>query len=84
MANIKVNGTPVRYVGNQIENSYFCLTDMAKPSGDARFLIRTWLRNKSTLDFIHVWENERNEDFKDTEFGIFKSQAGGNTYSISR
>ncbi|MEM9887042.1 MAG: KilA-N domain-containing protein [Bacteroidota bacterium] len=83
MANLKINGTPVRYVGDQIENAYFCLTDMAQPSGDARFLIRTWLRNSATLDFIHVWESERNEDFKDTEFGIFKSRSGRNNFMTS-
>jgi len=52
---------------------------MAKgKGGDSRVadIIKNWIRNRSTLEFLGTWEMMFNPDFKVVEFDHFKSQAG--------
>jgi hypothetical protein len=83
-SNLIVGNTPVRYKGKQIEDAYFCLTDMCKGLDDTpSAIVQRWLRNRATLDFIEVWEQEQNDVFKHAEFGVFKNRAGDNTFRVS-
>jgi len=47
-------------------HEYLCLTHMAKNYGkeDA---IKNWMRNKDTIEFLGVWENLNNPDFKQVQ-----------------
>ncbi|MEN0049803.1 MAG: KilA-N domain-containing protein, partial [Bacteroidota bacterium] len=88
MANLKVSGRPVRYTGQAIEDAYFCLTDMCnfgefKDRGEASFLLKKWLSNRSTIEFLGIWEEEHNPDFKVAEFGHIKNESGSNTFTMS-
>ena len=50
---IKINVTNVN------EKDYICISDIAKAKSDksrAADVIRNWLRNRSTLDFLTTWE----------------------------
>ena len=61
------------------QSDYICITDMAKAkAGDARAadIIKNWIRNRSTLEFLGTWEQLYNPDFKVVEFGHFKINAG--------
>ena len=52
---------------------------MAKAKdGDARAadIIKNWIRNRSTLEFLGTWEQLYNSDFKVVEFDHFKINAG--------
>ena len=42
-----------------------------------------WLRNKNTIEFLGVWEQMNNPDFKVIEFDYFKEQAGLNKFIVS-
>jgi len=65
----------------RVHDEYICLTDMTKGFNAGRQLVRNWLRNKSTLDFIHAWELTRNKTFKAIEFEHFKTvNTGDNTF----
>jgi hypothetical protein len=67
-------------------NDYICLTDMAKAKegeGRAADIIKNWIRNRSTLEFIGTWEQMNNPDFKVVEFDHFKSRAGLPTFVLS-
>jgi len=68
------------------EKDYISLTDMAngKP-GESRAadIIKNWLRNRYTLEFLGVWEMIHNPDFKVVEFDHFKSQAGLSNFVLS-
>ena len=77
--------TPVTIItANQ--NDYICITDMAKARTDsarAADVIKNWLRNRSTLEFLGTWEMLYNPDFKVVEFDHFKMQAGLSTFVLS-
>lgn len=67
-------------------DDYICLTDMAKAKdGDARAadIIKNWIRNRSTLEFIGTWEQMYNPNFKVVEFDHLKMQAGLASFVLS-
>ena len=53
---------------------YISLTDMVKNFGDD-VMIYQWMRNRNTVEFIGVWEQLHNPNFKGIEFDTFKKQA---------
>ena len=68
------------------DDDFICLTDMAKAKeGDARAadIIKNWIRNRSTLEFLGTWEQMYNPDFKVVEFDHFRMQAGLPSFVLS-
>jgi len=68
------------------QNDYICISDMARAkSGESRAadVIKNWLRNRVTLEFLGTWEQIYNPDFKVVEFDHFKSEAGLHTFVLS-
>ena len=63
-------------------DDYISLTDMAKGFGDDT-MIYSWMRNRNTLEFIGIWEEMNNPNFKGNEFVTFKSQAGLNSFNLT-
>lgn len=61
---------------------YICLTDMAKKFGDDN-LIYQWMRNRNTVEFLGIWEQIHNADFKGIEFDTFRAQAGLNSFTLT-
>jgi len=57
---------------------YICITDIARYKNPDRTddLIRNWLRNRSTIEFLGIWEQLNNPAFKPVEFDGFKKQSG--------
>ena len=78
---IEVQGAAITVL-SQKEQDFICLTDMAKKFGDD-ILIYSWMRNRNTLEFIGVWEQIHNPDFKGLEFETFRNQAGLNSFSLT-
>ena len=78
---ITVQGTPVGYTTRH-DQDYISLTDMVKRFGDETVLYG-WLRNRNTVEFLGIWEQINNPDFKPVEFERFKAQAGLNSFSLS-
>jgi hypothetical protein len=67
-------------------DDYICITDMAKAkSGESRAadIIKNWIRNRATLEFLGTWEMMFNPDFKVVEFDHFKNHAGLPTFTLS-
>ena len=66
------------------KNNYISLTDIAKKknSNDPRDVIRTWMRSKSTIQFLGFWGKFNNSSFKEGEFNRFKMENSGNYSSI--
>jgi hypothetical protein len=63
-------------------DDYISLTDMVKNFGDES-IIYNWLRNRNTIEFLGIWEQIYNPDFKPLEFDRFKTQAGLNRFTLS-
>lgn len=76
-----VQGTEITY-HHKNEADYISLTDMARKFDDDT-LIYSWMRNRNTLEFIGIWEELHNPDFKGNEFVTFKSQAGLNSFNLT-
>lgn len=78
MAKINVTGSEITVI--RIDDSdYISLTDMAnakESESRAADIIKNWLRNRYTLEFLGTWELIYNPNFKVVEFDHFKSQAG--------
>ena len=64
---------------------YIGITDIAKykNSDHPDDLIRNWLRNRNTVEFIGVWESLNSPSFKPVEFDGFKKQAGLNSFTLT-
>ncbi len=80
---ITVKGTTISVLLNLDQNDYICLTDMTKGFEEGNRLIEKWLNNKSTIDFLGVWEQLNNPNFKTPEFGGIRMEAGSNKFYIS-
>jgi len=68
------------------EDDFICLTDMAKAKNDdsrAADVIKNWIRGRSTIEFLGVWESIYNPQFKVVEFDHFRREAGLPTFTMS-
>ena len=75
---IRVQDIPITVSEADIDD-YICITDMAAAKSEnsrAADVVRNWLRNRSTLEFLSTWEEIYNPDFKVFESEHFKKQAG--------
>ena len=73
-------------VSKERMDDYICITDIAKAkSGESRAadIVRNWLRNRGTLEYLSTWEQIYNSDFKVFESEHFKKQAGLLTFTPS-
>ena len=73
----------VLYSKNEAE--YISLTDMArfKDTDRTNYIIQNWMRSRNTIEFIGLWEQLNNQNFKSIEFDAFKNEAGSNTFSLT-
>ncbi len=64
---------------------YINITDIAKYKNPSRVgdIIRNWLRNRNTIEFIGIWEQLNNPDFNYVEFDVIKKEAGLNSFTLS-
>ena len=63
-----------------------CITDIAAAKSDesrAADVIKNWMRNRNTLEFLGAWEQIYNSNFKVVEFDHFRQQAGLHTFVLS-
>ena len=67
------------------EEDYICITDIARYKDEARTdnIIQNWLRNRNTIEFLGIWEQLNNPDFKPIEFEGFRKQAGLNSFVLT-
>lgn len=67
------------------EENYISLTDMARHKNPIapKDVVKNWLRLRSTIDFLGLWEELNNPNFKGVEFDSFKSHAGENAFTLS-
>ena len=46
-------------------------------------IIKNWIRNRSTIEFLGTWESFYNPDFKVVEFDHFRKESGLPTFTMS-
>jgi hypothetical protein len=81
---IEVKGTEIT-ISKRNENDYISLTDIARYRDAERsdYILQNWLRTRSTIEFIGLWEQIHNPDFNSIEFDGFKNLAGSNSFSLT-
>jgi len=77
--NISIN------VFSQNKEDFISLTDIAKYKNieNPADVIKNWLRNKDTIEFLGFWEKINNPGFKLVEFDQFWEKAGANAFVLS-
>ena len=82
---ITVQNLPITISKEEIDD-YICITDIAAAKSDnsrAADVIKNWMRNRITLEFLGAWEQIYNANFKVVEFDHFRQQAGLHTFVLS-
>ncbi|MHC1737466.1 MAG: KilA-N domain-containing protein [Ignavibacteriaceae bacterium] len=81
---INVKGTEILlYTEKNIE--YISLSDIARYRDKERsdYILQNWIRNRSTIEFIGLWELFNNPGFNSIEFDGIKNLAGSNSFSLT-
>lgn len=81
---INVGGLEI-VVFEKNSNDFISLTDIAryKNADEPKDIIKNWLRSRSTIKFLGLWEKINNPNFKGVEFDAFKNEAGDNAFVLS-
>lgn len=81
---IIVQETEITFINKDI-GEYISLTDIAKYRNPVEpfSIINNWMRSRSTIEFLGLWEKLNNSNFKPIEFERFKSEAGSNYFVLS-
>ena len=64
---------------------YICITDIARQKNpiEPKDVVKNWMRNKNTLEYLGLWEALNNPDFKGVEFDPLLKEAGSNAFTMS-
>ena len=78
---IDVKGTEIVLFSRE-KGNYISLTDIAryKDSERSDYILQNWMRNRSSIEFIGLWEHIHNPNFNSIEFDGFKNEAGSNFF----
>lgn len=73
------------YVLKQAHGDFISLTDIAKlKNRDATAdVVKNWMRTRSTIEFLGLWEKINNPNFKLVEFDGFRDESGSNSFVLS-
>lgn len=81
---IHANGIDIGIYTTDYKNEFISLTDIARyRSIDPRITIHNWLRSRDIVEYLGLWEELHNSDFKRVEFDTFKNDAGTNAFVFS-
>lgn len=82
---ISAKGTEISILSKGADDDYISLTDIAryKNADEPDAVIANWLRNRNTIEFLGVWEQLYNPDFKPLEFEGFEREAGRNAFVLT-
>ena len=84
MNKIKVKNIEISVTGLS-DDDYVSLTDIAKikNSIEPKDVVKNWMRSKSTLEFLGIWEKLNNPNFNRVEFDPLLAKAGTNAFTMS-
>jgi len=64
---------------------YICITDMARNKNpkEPKDVIKNWMRSRTTIEYLGIWEQLNNGAFKGVEFDSLLYEAGSNSFTLS-
>lgn len=83
---INANGTEIEIMANaDFNEDYLSLTDLARRKNphEPKDVVKNWLRLRSTIEFLGLWEQLYNPEFKGVEFDTFKNESGSNAFTLT-
>ena len=82
---IHAKDVEISVVSNIGKEDYISLTDIAayKNPIAPKDVVKNWMRNRSTIEFLGLWEQLNNPNFNGVEFDSFKTHAGENAFTLS-
>lgn len=83
---ITADGTEINVVFDSgFQEDYLCLTDLARRKNpyEPKDVVKNWLRLRSTIEFLGLWEQLYNPNFKGVEFDTFKNESGSNAFTLT-
>ncbi len=82
---LNVNNIQISVLSNDNVNDFISLTDLAryKNSEFPKDVIKNWMRNRSTIEFLGLWEMMHNPNFKGVDFDTFVNEAGSNSFVMT-
>jgi hypothetical protein len=82
---INVKGAEIIILSDANKDEYISLTGIARYRDAERsdYILQNWLRTRSTIEFVGLWEQFNNPDFNSIEFDGIKNQAGSNSFSLT-
>ena len=81
---MNVNENEIRVMRINDED-YISLTDLAryKNPNDPSDVIKKWLSNYDTIEFLGLWEELSNENFNSAEFSLIKNEAPKRSFTMT-
>ena len=82
---IQVQGTEVTLLFKPDGKDYICITDIARYKNrvEPKDVVKNWMRNRSTIEFLGLWERIHNPYFKGVEIDPLLFEAGSNAFTMS-
>jgi hypothetical protein len=81
---IHAKGFDIGIYTENFKEEYISLTDIARyKSDEPKDVVKNWMRTRSTIEFLGLWEGLHNSNFKGVEFDTFKNEAGSNAFVLS-
>src|SRR5438477_11503728 len=64
---------------------FISLTDIArnKNEREPKDVVKNWMRSRTTIEFLGIWEQLNNPGFKGVEFDSLLFEAGSNSFTLS-
>jgi hypothetical protein len=68
-----------------LDEDYISLTDMARyrDAGRVNYIIQDWTSTHNTIEYLGLWEQLDNPEFKSIEFDAFRNQVGLNNFALT-
>lgn len=81
---IEVQGVDIILYEDERED-FISLTDIARYKNpvEPKDVVKNWMRSRATIEFLGLWEQLNNPDFKGVEFDSFLYEAGSNSFTLS-
>ncbi len=82
---IKAKGFEIQVYTRDFKNDFVSLTDIAryKNVDEPNVVIANWMRNYNTIEYLGIWEQLNNPNFKPIEFEGFLKKSGSNAFTLS-
>ena len=81
---IEVQGIDIVLYEDKKED-FISLTDIArfKNPTEPKDVVKNWMRSRATIEFLGLWEQLNNPDFKGVDFDPLLYEAGSNSFTLS-